>query len=129
MENKYLILTRYEHRVLNGITWTKWFPLNTHYYSKNEADELIEKNKEDFIYIDKKTKLKHEYTLKLYDEYINEQKANIDRIKKLEEESKAYYKSDKYKELQKKKRQSAKERKERQKKYLEEHEMQAISKS
>jgi len=129
MENKYLILTRYEHRVLNGITWTKWFPLNTHCYSKNEADELIEKNKEDFIYIDKKTKLKHEYTLKLYDEYINEQKANIDRIKKLEEESKAYYKSDKYKELQKKKRQAAKERKERQKKYLEEHEMQAISKS
>ena len=127
MENKYLILTRYEHRVLNGITWTKWFPLNTHCYSKNEADELIEKNKEDFIYIDKKTKLKHEYTLKLYDEYINEQKANIDRIKKLEEESKAYYKSDKYKELQKKKRQAAKERKERQKKYLEEHEMQAIS--
>ncbi len=123
MENKYLILTRYEHRVLNGITWTKWFPLNTRCYSKNEADELVENHKENFAYIDKKTKLKHEYTLKLYDEYINEQKANIDRIKKLEEESKAYYKSDEYKELQKKKRQATKERKERQKKYLEEHGM------
>ena len=33
----------------------------------------------------------------------------------------AYYKSDAYKELLKKKRQAAKERKERQKKYLEEH--------
>lgn len=124
MENKYIILSRYEVWTSRGKDWTKWFAYNTTPMSEKEANEVIKNTKKDFDFIDQKTKLKHEYMLKDNEEYLNEQKEMIKHIEEVNKKQAEYYKSDEYKELQKKKRQSAKERKERQKKYAVEHGMQ-----
>lgn len=121
MENKYIILSRYEVWTSYGKDWTKWFAYNTTPMSEKEANEVIKNTKKDFDFIDQKTKLKHEYMLKDNTEYLNEQKEMIKHIEEVNKKQAEYYKSDEYKELQKKKRQSAKERKERQKKYAVEH--------
>ena len=65
--------------------------------------------------------MKHEYQLQSYDDYLSETEIQKKTINEACARNEAYYKSDAYKELLKKKRQAAKERKERQKKYLEEH--------
>ena len=124
MENKYIILSRYEVWTSHGKDWTKWFAYNTIPMSEKEANEVIKTTKKDFDFIDQKTKLKHEYMLKDNEEYLNEQKEMIKHLEEVNKKQAEYYKSDEYKELQKKKRQSAKERKERQKKYAVEHGMQ-----
>ena len=120
MEN-YIILSRYEVWTSYGKDWTKWFAYNTTPMSEKEANEVIKTTKKDFGFIDQKTKLKHEYMLKDHEEYLNEQKEMIKHVEEVNKKQAEYYKSDEYKELQKKKRQSAKERKERQKKYAIEH--------
>ena len=121
MENKYIILSRYEVWTSHGKDWTKWFAYNTTQMSEKEANEVIKTTKKDFDFIDQKTKLKHEYMLKDNAEYLNEQKEMIKHLEEVNKKQAEYYKSDEYKELQKKKRQAAKERKERQKKYAVEH--------
>lgn len=121
MENKYIILSRYEVWTSHGKDWTKWFAYNTIPMSEKEANEVIKNTKKDFDFIDQKTKLKHEYMLKDNTEYLNEQKEMIKHLEEVNKKQAEYYKSDEYKELQKKKRQAAKERKERQKKYAVEH--------
>ena len=124
MENKYIILSRYEVWTSHGKDWTKWFAYNTIPMSEKEANEVIKTTKKDFDFIDQKTKLKHEYMLKDNEEYLNEQKEMVKHLEEVNKKQAEYYKSDEYKELQKKKRQAAKERKERQKKYAVEHGMQ-----
>lgn len=124
MENKYIILSRYEVWTSHGKDWTKWFAYNTIPMSEKEANEVIKTTKKDFDFIDQKIKLKHEYMLKDNTEYLNEQKEMIKHLEEVNKKQAEYYKSDEYKELQKKKRQAAKERKERQKKYAVEHGMQ-----
>ena len=124
MENKYIILSRYEVWTSHGKDWTKWFVYNTTPMSEKEANEVIKNTKKDFDFIDQKTKLKHEYMLKDNEEYLNEQKEMVKHLEEVNKKQAEYYKSDEYKELQKKKRQAAKERKERQKKYAVEHGMQ-----
>ena len=121
MENKYIILSRYEVWTSHGKDWTKWFVYNTTPMSEKEANEVIKTTKKDFDFIDQKTKLKHEYMFKDHEEYLNEQKEIIKHLEEVNKKQAEYYKSAEYKELQKKKRQSAKERKERQKKYALEH--------
>ena len=121
MENKYIILSRYEVSTSHGKAWTKWFAYNTTPMSEKEANEVIKNTKKDFDFIDQKTKLKHEYMLKDNEEYLNEQKEMVKHLEEVNKKQAEYYKSDEYKELQKKKRQAAKERKERQKKYAVEH--------
>ena len=121
MKKKYIILARYEVWTSHGKDWTKWFAYNTTPMSENEANEVIKTTKKDFGFIDQKTKLKHEYMLKEYDEYVQEQKEMAEHLIEVNKRQQEYLKSDEYKELQKKKRQAAKERKERQKKYTEEH--------
>ena len=123
MKNKYIILSRYEVWTSHGKDWTKWFTYNTTPMSEKEANEVIKNTKKDFGFIDQKTKLKHEYMLKDNAEYLNEQKEMIKHVEEINKKQAEYYKSDEYKELQKKKRQAAKERKERQKKYAVEHGM------
>lgn len=117
----FIIESRYEVRTLIGVEFTNWFAYNTTKMTQEEAEEKINFFKENFDYIDKKTKLKHEYRLTSYDEYV----ANMDKIRnnvvKLNKKQAEYKKSNAYKELQKKKRQEAKERKEHQAKYIEEH--------
>ena len=120
MEEKFIIELRYEYMSVNGKTFTKWFPINTgEQYTEKEGKEYLKKYKKDFEYIDKKTKMKHEYRLKKYSEYKQEYEENINQIKKLNKKQEEYYKSDQYKELCKKKRQSKKELKEKQQKYKE----------
>ena len=121
MEKKYIILARYEVWTSHGKDWTKWFAYNTIPMSEKEANEVIKNTKKDFGFIDQKTKLKHEYMLKDNEEYLNEQKEIIKHLEEANKTQAEYYKSDEYKELQKKKRQAAKERKERQKQYAIEH--------
>jgi len=121
MEKKYIILSRYEVWTSHGKDWTKWFAYNTIPMSEDEANEVIKTTKKEFGFIDQKTKLKHEYMLKDNEEYLNEQKEMIKHLEEVNKKQVEYYKSDEYKELQKKKRQAAKERKERQKQYAIEH--------
>lgn len=122
MADKFVVLTRYECWQSGPVKdFTKWFILDNEPRTKKECEEVIKKTKARYADIDRKMKEKHEYKLLPYEEYL----ADLEETKKAIEEGKkrdaAYYKSDAYKELQKKKRQSAKERKEKQKKYLEEH--------
>lgn len=121
MENKFIIECRYEHWNLEGKVFCNWYACQTIQMSENEANEYINKYKKDFKFIDDKTKLKHEYRLKSFKEYESEMKALSEDLKKMIKANKEYLKSGTYKELQKKKRQAAKERKERQKKYAIEH--------
>lgn len=121
MEKKYIILARYEIWTSHGKDWTKWFAYNTTPMSENEANEVIKTVKKDFGFIDEKIKLKHDYMIKNYEEYINEQNEIKQRIEEANKRQAEYYKSAEYKEFLKKKRQSAKELKEKQKKYIMEH--------
>lgn len=118
---KYIIMSRYEAIRKNGVEWTDWFVVDYTSYSSQGVDQQIEELKKNFEYIDKKTKLKHEYKKVLKSKYVEERQKLLDQISEGKKKQEAYYKSDEYKELQKKKRQSAKERKERQKKFLEEN--------
>lgn len=121
MENKFIIECRYEHWNLEGKVFCNWYAYQTIPMTENEANEYINQCKKDFKFIDDKTKLNHEYRLKSFKEYESEMKALDEDLKRMTKANKEYLKSDAYKELQKKKRQSAKERKERQKKYAIEH--------
>jgi len=121
MENKYIIMSRYEYWTSEGKKFTDWFVLDSKPITKNEANEVIKKHKDNFKFIDQKTKLTHEYLLKDYNEYQNEYKEYIKNVNKLLKKQEEYFKSDKYKELCKKKRESAKELKEKQKQYKKEH--------
>lgn len=121
MEKQYIIECRYETWTSEGKKFIDWFVYNSSPVTEDEAKTIIKKTKDNFVFIDQKTKLKHEYRLKEYNEYINETKIRKKELEKLAKHQEEYFKSNEYKELQKKKRQSAKERKEHQKKYLEEH--------
>ena len=118
---KYIIMTRYQYINTNcDICMTDWFVLDGNSYSKQGAEQRIEEIKKAFEFIDKKTKLSHEYKMILRSDHEKERdelRKELDKAAKKQEE---YYKSDEYKELKKKKRIAAKERKERQKKYIEE---------
>lgn len=122
MSNQFIVLTRYEIWKNNqGKVFCPWFVLSSSPRTENEAKEFINETKKRYADIDKKTKLKHEYKLQSYEDYLNEKETQKKIIEEANARNEAYYKSDAYKELQKKKRQAIKERKERQKKYLEEH--------
>lgn len=121
MEDKVIVLSRYEYWTSGCKQFTNWFVQNVNPMTRNEAKEYIKNQKINFEFIDKKTKLKHEYTTKSYDEYIKEQDELKNHIKELTEKNKAYYKSKEYKQIQKQKRQAAKERKAKQEKYKQEH--------
>ena len=115
----FIIECRYETLTHEGKKFTNWFVYDSDQMSEQECNEKIKYIKETFEYIDKKTKLKHEFRLKSYEEYLKESSINVDKAKKAIKEREKYIKSDAYKELQKKKYQSNKELKEKQKKYLE----------
>lgn len=117
----FVIECRYEIFTKQGKDFTKWFVYDSTKRTKDESETYIKEIQKDFGFIDTKTKLKHEYRLLSYTEYVNRIENLKDNVKVLEEKQKEYLKSDEYKELCRKKRISAKERKENQKKYLEEH--------
>ena len=73
MENKFVVLSRYETWTLSGKQFTKWFAINTNPLNEEKANEYIQNQKVNFEFIDKKTKLKHEYKLQDYNEYCKEQ--------------------------------------------------------
>lgn len=123
MEDKFIIVCRYEYWKIGGKTFTEWFAYNSNPMLKKDALDEIKNMKSYLMFIDKKTKLKHEYDIKLYSEYMDEQKMIQKEADKAAKQYEKYLKSSKCKEIQKKKRQASKELKERQKKYLEEHEL------
>ena len=118
---QYLVECRYECRTPNGKEFTKWFVKGNTPMTEQEANDKIKEFKTNFEYIDKKTKLKHEYRLKDYQEYLSEREQEQKEINENKKHQEEYYKSDAYKELQKKKRQASKELKERQRIYQETH--------
>lgn len=120
-EEKFIIIYRYEHLSKDGKRFTDWVNFEVEPMDKEEALNKIKELKTEVKDIDKKTKLKHEYDIKPYSQYVSEVEELYKTINELNKKNKAYFKSAEYKELQRKKRQSAKELKERQKKYIEEH--------
>ena len=121
MENKYIILSRYEVWTSHGKEWTNWFVYDSTPMDKDKANAVIKDAKSKFSFIDQKTKMKHEYALTEYDMYVTEQNERVKLAEEVSKRYKEYLKSDEYKELLRKKRQAAKEHKERQKKYALEH--------
>lgn len=69
MINRYLIYERYEHWGPNGKAWSKWFITFNTTYAKTEAEakEAMKHIKKASTEIDKHTKLKHEYEIRLVD--------------------------------------------------------------
>jgi len=118
---QYIIECRYECWTSRGKEFTKWFSKGGTPMTEQEAKDKIKEFKTNFEYVDKKTKLKHEYQLKDYQEYLKEKKKEQEEIEKYKKHQEEYYKSSEYKELQKKKRQANKELKERQRIYQETH--------
>jgi len=114
---KYIIMSRYDYWGPSGKEKSNWFVLDSTSYSKQGGEQRIAEIKQTFEYIDKKTKLEHEYKLVLKSEYIAEQNKLKKELAKAAKKQEEYYKSDEYKELQRKKRIAAKERKERQKQF------------
>lgn len=117
----YIVYSRYEHYLSTGKTWTDWFAVDEKPRTESEAKEYLKSVKEDYKYIDKKTKLKHEFKLGDYDEYMKNREELMKSNEDLKAKQEEYYKSDEYKKLLKSKKQSAKELKAKQQKYLEEH--------
>lgn len=68
MINKYIIFERYEYWGRNGKEFTKWFkmPSSKFYDDENSAKEKIKQIRIDNT-IDKVTKCKHEYEVRLID--------------------------------------------------------------
>lgn len=120
MEN-FIIESRYEYWTNQGKEFSNWFVLDSGKYSEKDGNEKIQNIKKTFADIDKKTKLKHEYRLSNYNEYLKAQKILDKTVENLQKHQEKYYQSKEYKELCKKKRVSAKERKEKQKQYEKEH--------
>lgn len=121
MKDKFIIECHYETWSNTGKKWSNWFVMKNEPMTEEDANNHIKEIKNTFSFIDQKTKLKHEYRLKSCKEHEKEMKELFKQIEENTKKQEEYYKSDAYKELQRKKRQSAKELKERQKKYKEEH--------
>lgn len=118
---KFIIESRFEIWTNSGKSWSDWFVIDSDGISEKDAKNKIKSIKKTFEDIDKKTKLKHEYRLSNYNEYLKAQKNLGKTVENLQKHQEKYYQSKEYKELCKKKRVSAKERKEKQKQYEEEH--------
>lgn len=120
-EDKYVIMCRYEHIERGGKEFTKWFVTDASPRTLDDAEARMKKLKADCKELDSKTKLKHEYSLKPHSEYVKEIEDMRESARVAYEKYQEYKKSDEYKAIQKRKRQEAKELKERQKRYAEEH--------
>lgn len=120
-DNKFIVECRYETWTSDGKQWSNWFISVQDPITEEEGKTYIKEAKKNCQEVDKKTKLKHEYRLKDYNEYLKETKEFEKELEKNIKHQEKYFASEEYKELQKKKRKSAKERKEKQKKYMEEH--------
>ncbi len=115
---KYIIKQRYQYWGNNGIQWTDWYvgvvnPMNEK-DAKDKIKELVNFSKD----IDKRTKLKHEFMLYDYKQYQQDVAKQIEKTAKALESEKEYRKSQEYKDLLKRKRAEAKERKEHQAEYI-----------
>lgn len=119
MEDNFIIECRYEHWTKNGKEFCSWYVFDSTGYTEKEAKQKIEEQKKEFDYIDVKTKLKHEYRLTPYCEYLERLQQINKEVASLKKKQEKYYQSKEYKELLKKKRIAAKERKEKQKLYEE----------
>lgn len=117
----FIIESRYEYWTNQGKEFSNWFVLDSGKYSEKDGNEKIKNIKKAFADIDKKTKLKHEYRLSDYETYESSQKELNKEVKKLQKQQEKYYSSQEYKELCKKKRESAKDLKEKQNQYKKEH--------
>ena len=115
----YIIKARYEYLSLSeGKRFTDWFVFDSTPADENTANEKIKELKKEYGYIDKQTKLKHEYMLYSYDAYLSDIEHANERIRQQTIENANYFKSDEYKELQKRKRKEARERKQRKNEYM-----------
>lgn len=117
--NTYIIKARYEYLSLSeGKRFTDWFVFDSTPADEKTTNEKIKELKKEYGYIDKQTKLKHEYMLYSYDAYLSDIEHANERIHQQMIESANYFKSDEYKELQKRKRKEARERKQRKNEYM-----------
>lgn len=121
IKEQYIVICRYEHMTTEGKQFTKWFVEDGTPRELDDAKQKIKKLKSDCKDIDNKTKLKHEYDVKLYSEHLKELEDIKNRASEAARKYEEYKKSDEYKAIQKRKRQQAKEAKERQKRYAELH--------
>lgn len=115
----FIIESRYEAMKANGKEFTKWFTYKGKPMTKEEAEDIIREAED--LNKKMKIKMKHEYRLRDSNEYKKEYEKTMSVIMEAKKRQDAYYKSEEYKELQRKKRKSAKELKEKQKKYKIEH--------
>lgn len=117
----YIVESRYQYIDYDGIKMTKWFAKDVRPMTEEEAKAAMKHLIEDTKEFDKKTKLKHEFRLGSYEDYIDWVQQSKAKAEKALEDEKAYRKSQEYKDMQKRKRQQAKELKERKEAYEREH--------
>lgn len=73
---EFILQTRYEFIGTGGkVQWTKWFASSAERFPESVAEAVLKKAKESTSYVDKKTKLRHEY--RLYDAIEYERELNI----------------------------------------------------
>ena len=116
-EPTFIIKCRYQTWSDNGKVFTDWFVYDSGEYTEQTGKEQIKFIKKEYEFIDKKTHLKHEYTLVPYSEYVAEQKELEKNIKKAHKRDEKYFASDEWKDLKHKKYVARKERKQKQEEY------------
>lgn len=121
MSKKFIIKKRYEYFSSEGKQFTDWFVYDATPVDEKTGNERIKQAKNEFKDIEHITKLKHEYQLFDYDEYVRLEDECKKQIAEKQASEHEYLQSDEYRELQKRKRAEARERKSRQKQYIEKY--------
>lgn len=121
MSKKFIIKKRYEYFSSEGKRFTDWFTYDATPVDEKIGNERIKQAKNEFKDIERITKLKHEYQLFDYDEHVRLEDECKKQIAEKQASEHEYLQSDEYRELQKRKRAEARERKSRQKQYIEKY--------
>lgn len=87
--SKFIVFCRFQYNTSVGVEWTKWFPCNVADMTEAEAIAAMQELKDNTVYIDQKTKLKHEFEVRESSEFVRtasqlkeEKKGKLVHIKK-----------------------------------------------
>ena len=67
---KFIVFCRFQYHSSVGVEWTKWFPCSVADMSVAGAIAAVQKLKDSAVYIDQKTKLKHEFEVRESSEFV-----------------------------------------------------------
>lgn len=68
--SKFIVFCRFQYHSSVGVEWTKWFPCNVADMTEAEAIAAMQEMKDSTVYLDQKTKLKHEFEVRESSEFV-----------------------------------------------------------